>query len=81
MTVSPPQQSEPPFSLRLFGPFAVEVAGQPMPRLRSRKGHWILALLALRAGTPVERDWLAGVLWPENEEEKALYSLRRSLAG
>lgn len=80
MTVSSQQENEVPFSLRLFGPFAVEVAGRPMTRLRSRKGHWLLALLALRAGTPVERDWLAGVLWPENEEEKALYSLRRSLA-
>jgi len=51
-----------------------------MGRLRSRKGQWILALLALRAGTAVERDWLAGILWPDSPEDKALYSLRRSLA-
>jgi len=69
-----------PFSLRLFGPFAASIADHPMAHLRSRKGQWILALLALRAGNAVERDWLAGTLWPDNEDEKALYSLRRSLA-
>lgn len=80
MTISPLEPKAISFSLHLFGPFAASVASRPMARLRSRKGQWILALLALRAGAAVEREWLAGTLWPENAEEKALYSLRRSLA-
>lgn len=65
--------------IRLFGPMEVHVSGQPLPRLRSRKGLWLLALLALRAGRDVDRDWLAGVLWPEHREDAARRSLRQSL--
>ena len=44
-----------PLALRLFGPFEVHVNGGPLPRLRSRKGQWLLALLALRHGAPVDK--------------------------
>src|SRR5438477_4440828 len=54
-----------PLQLRLFGPLDVRVHGQPLPQLSSRKGRWALALLALRAGKEVDREWLAGTLWPE----------------
>src|SRR2546426_1154014 len=54
-----------PLALRLFGPFEVRLNGVPLPRLRSRKGQSLLALLVLRQGSEVERDWLAGLLWPE----------------
>ena len=67
-------------SIRLFGSFEVRMDGQSIPRLRSRKGQWLLALLALRAGRPIERAWLAGTLWPETTEENALVSLRQTLA-
>lgn len=66
-------------TLKLFGPFEVFVAGKPLPRLRTRKGQWLLALLALRHEQEVERSWLAGVLWPESLEEQALTNLRISL--
>jgi predicted ATPase/DNA-binding SARP family transcriptional activator len=58
----------------------VRVAGRPLPRLHSRKGQWLLALLALRHGDEVLRDWLAGVLWPETPQRQALFYLRKSLA-
>ena len=67
------------FEIRLFGPMEVRVGGSPLPRLRSRKGMWLLALLALRAGRDVDRTWLAGTLWPDCEEEDARRSLRQSL--
>jgi DNA-binding SARP family transcriptional activator len=51
-----------PLILNLFGPFQVWVNGVALPRLRSRKGQWILALLALRPGREVERAWLMGTL-------------------
>src|SRR5947207_8273728 len=55
------------------------VGGEPLPRLRSRKGLWLLALLALRAGRDVERDWLAGTLWPDCSQPDSRRSLRQSL--
>jgi DNA-binding SARP family transcriptional activator len=68
-----------PLSICLFGPFEARVNGAPLPRLRSRKGQWLLALLALRAGREVQRTWLVGMLWPDSPEAAALASLRSSL--
>jgi DNA-binding SARP family transcriptional activator len=68
-----------PFSLRLFGPLDVRLSGEPLPRLRSRKGQWLLALLALRHDAEVSRTWLAGLLWPDSSETQALAGLRNSL--
>jgi predicted ATPase/DNA-binding SARP family transcriptional activator len=72
--------------IRLFGPFAVQAAGRPLSHLHSRKGQWLLALLTLRHGSEVSRDWLAGTLWPESGQTEAfanlrncLYDLRRAL--
>src|SRR6476660_8497632 len=70
-----------PGSLRihLFGPLEVRLNGTPMPRLRSRKHAAILVLLTLRHGRPVDRAWLAGLLWPDNSESQGLATLRRYL--
>jgi DNA-binding SARP family transcriptional activator len=65
--------------IRLFGPMEVHLCGVPIPRLRTRKGLWLLALLALRGGRSVERDWVAGTLWPDSNESNARRSLRQSL--
>src|ERR1043166_1699988 len=65
--------------VKLFGPMEVLVQGRPIPRLRSRKGMWLLALLTLRAGRDVDRSWLADTLWPDSEEADARRSLRQSL--
>jgi predicted ATPase/DNA-binding SARP family transcriptional activator len=69
-----------PLSLRLFGPLEVRIHGQPLPRLHSRKGSLLLALLALRQGAPLDRTWLAGTLWPDSGEAAALASLRNSIS-
>src|SRR5579862_8213770 len=69
----------PPLKLYLFGSTEVLVHGVPLARLRSRKGLWLLALLALRAGKPVDRDWLAGTLWPDSSQSQALAYLRQNL--
>src|SRR5437016_2726462 len=78
--MSIPPSSDSPLTLNLFGPFQAWVGGEPLPRLRSRKGHWLLALLALRDGREVEREWLMAVLWPENPPHLAAHSLRNSLS-
>src|SRR5262249_3581298 len=46
------------------------------PQLRSRKGLWLLALLILRHDRPIEREWLAGTLWPDVNQSHALANLR-----
>src|SRR5262245_41155451 len=68
-----------PLTINLFGPFEISVGGEPMPRVRSRSIEWLLALLALRHGRSVERSWLAGTLWPDTEESRALANLRNGL--
>src|SRR5579871_1265775 len=68
-----------PLDIRLFGRLEVYVEGHPLPHLRTRKGQWLFALLALGHDRAVERDWLAGHLWPDSPQSQALYSLRRSL--
>ncbi len=65
--------------LQLFGQVQVWVDEKPLPRLRTRKGYLLLALLALRGGAPVSRDWLIGTLWPESDQEAGAMSLRRAL--
>jgi predicted ATPase/DNA-binding SARP family transcriptional activator len=72
--------STPPLSIRLFGPVSVLLHGHSLPPLRSRKGLWLLALLAIRSEEETDRAWLAGSLWPECLEENALYNLRRNLS-
>jgi predicted ATPase/DNA-binding SARP family transcriptional activator len=75
-----PEPDTPLLVLRLFGPFEALLDGALLPGLRRRQARWLLALLALRAGRPVERVWLAGLLWPEAAEITALKNLRSSLA-
>src|SRR5688500_3155935 len=65
--------------IRMLGPLQASVAGAPAPSPRTRRGAWLFGLLCLRSGRPVSRAWLAGTLWPESTDERALYNLRRAL--
>src|SRR5262249_25091029 len=67
------------FSVRLFGPLDVRLNGEPLPRLRPRKGQWRLAPLPRRHAAEVPRRGRAGRLWPDSPEARALASLRNSL--
>jgi predicted ATPase/DNA-binding SARP family transcriptional activator len=75
-----PEQELRSLTIRLFGPFEVLVNGDPLARLRTRKGQWLLALLTLRAGCDLDRAWLAGTLWPDSPEPRAFNNLRVALA-
>src|SRR5690349_7460627 len=55
-------------AIRLLGPFEVRLGGVPLTGDWPRSGQWLLALLALRQGSAVERRWLAGTLWPDSSE-------------
>jgi predicted ATPase/class 3 adenylate cyclase len=78
-TVLQSDQRTTSLQLSLFGPFTVQVNGGPLPRLRSRKGQALLALLTLWHDREVEREWLAGLLWPDCPTSQALATLRRDL--
>jgi len=78
MSTAEPEKSG--LTLRLFGPFEAHVEGVPLPPVRSRKILWALALLTLRNGRPVDREWLARTLWPETDLTQALANLRPALS-
>jgi len=65
--------------IALLDPPGVSIDGAPLRSLRSRNGLWTLGALALRRGLEVEREWLAGILWPDAPRELGLASLRRTL--
>ena len=80
MIVPPATDTGPPrLTLRLFGAFVATRGDAPLPRTRSRKEQWLLALLALRQGQALNRDWLAALFWPDTPESRGLVNLRRSL--
>lgn len=60
----------------LFGTMSVLIDGEPMPKVRSRKAKWLLAILALRDGKPISRSCVAGMLWPDADAATALTNLR-----
>jgi DNA-binding SARP family transcriptional activator len=70
-----------PLEIRLFGHCEVLVEGHPLPPLRSRKGLLLIAMLALRHGREVEREFLAGILWSDSVQAQAFYNLRQTLVG
>ncbi len=80
MVLAVSEATSAPLTITLFGPMQVLVHGEPLPPLRSRKALWLLALLVLRHGRPVEREWLASTLWPDVDPERSLASLRSNLS-
>ncbi len=66
--------------IRLFGTVTVHIDGEPIRKRRTRSGDWLLSLLVLRRGKPVEREWLAHTLWPESGQAVARGNLRHCLS-
>lgn len=51
-----------------------------MGTVRSRKAHWLLALLVLRHDRATSREWFASTLWPDTDRSIALANLRTVLS-
>ena len=64
--------------VRLFGKFEVSQDGRPV-EIASRPVHSLLAYLILNAGVMVRREKVAGLLWPDSEEDNARHNLRQAL--
>ncbi len=78
-TIHPIDPSEVSLVIRLFGSFQLQRNGSALPRTRTHKEQWLLALLLLRRDEALDRRWLASLLWPDSKEAWALQNLRRSL--
>ena len=72
--------SEAGLTIRLFGSMEVTVDNL-LVQLPSRRSFWLLAILSLRNGQPIERSRLAGMLWPDSSDSASLHNLRQTLAG
>lgn len=65
--------------IRLLGKVEIVIANAPPPLFRGKSGQWLMGILALHANRPVERDWLAGTLWPDSAPDQGRANLRRTL--
>ena len=65
--------------IELLGTFQVLQNGRSLTTFRSDKIRGLLAYLAVESGRPHRRASLAGLLWPEMDDRKALTNLRLSL--
>lgn len=72
-------ETRPDLRISLLGPFDVQIDGKPMEPVRSHKERWLLALLVLRHGREVSREWLAETLWPDSRIDQSRAYLRQSL--
>jgi len=66
--------------VRLFGSFQVTMNGEPITGFRSDKVRALFVYLAVEAGQPHRREFLAGLLWPEQPDRTARANLRHALA-
>lgn len=64
--------------IAVLGPPRIEVEGAPLA-VDTRKAVALLAYLATTAGAH-SREWLAALLWPESDRERARATLRRTLS-
>jgi DNA-binding SARP family transcriptional activator len=64
-------------SLTLFGSFAAAVHNATL-HLPTDKARALLVYLALTPDTPLRREMLAGLLWPEQSEAMARQNLRQT---
>ncbi len=69
-----------PFSVRLFGPFTLQIDGTPLARFATVQGRALLAYLLLRPDQFHAREKLADLFWPEHVPSKARQNLRQTLS-
>lgn len=67
-------------AIRLFGHFEVALDGAPFRLATPRKSLQVLAYLLLHRGAPVSREYLAFLLYPDDEEGSARAKLRATLS-
>lgn len=66
--------------ITLLGTFQARLDGELLTGFRSDKTRALLAYLAVEAGRPHRRDWLAALLWGDYDDRSARRSLSSALA-
>jgi DNA-binding SARP family transcriptional activator len=66
--------------VRLFGQVEVVVDGEPFRLATPRKSLQVLAYLLLNRAAAVSRDYLAFLIWPDDEEDSARAKLRATIS-
>jgi DNA-binding SARP family transcriptional activator/predicted ATPase len=69
-----------PLSLSLLGPFQVTLDGEAVTDFATDKARALLAYLAVESDHPHRRDTLAGLLWPDQPQQRARHNLRQALS-
>ncbi len=65
--------------IRLLGSFQVSLNGLSVTGFETDSARALLAYTAMQAGTPLARETLAGLMWPEQSRSKALHALSQTL--
>ena len=65
--------------ISLFGSYSVTLDGHPLYEFDSDKTRLLLAYLAVEKDKPQRREYLVGLLWPEQPEARARRSLNQAL--
>jgi DNA-binding SARP family transcriptional activator/predicted ATPase/Flp pilus assembly protein TadD len=65
--------------IALLGAFQVSKDGDPITQFETDPARALLAYLVTHAGTPLRRDVLADLLWPNQPRAEALHALRQTL--
>lgn len=68
-----------PLQLTLLGAFEARLQNRSLTTFATDKTRALLAYLALHANTPLRRETLAGLLWPDQPESQARQNLRQTL--
>ncbi len=66
--------------LQCFGIFQVKLAGNSRVPFGTEKVRALLAYLAIECDHPVTRQFLTGLLWPDQPEKTAQHNLRQALS-
>jgi DNA-binding SARP family transcriptional activator len=70
----------PTLQVTLLGAYAVTIDNHPITRFATDRERGLLAYLAVFPNRPHRRDALAGLFWPNRDNETARRSLRQSLS-
>ncbi len=66
--------------VRLFGQVAIVADGEPFRLATPRKSLQVLAYLLMHRAAHVSRDYLAFLIWPDEDEERARARLRSTIS-
>jgi predicted ATPase/DNA-binding SARP family transcriptional activator/Tfp pilus assembly protein PilF len=67
-------------TVNLLGPYEVDLDGDQIRDFTTEKARALLAYVAVEANRAHRRDFLAGLLWPEQPQQKARRNLRQALS-